>query len=183
MSREPLCSKKYCSVIGRDNRYVQGIPLYDWSRRKLWPTFAGWYLYPSRQMQQLNPVSSFSSSICLRTDVFTVTWPFSLVVIPSAPNCFCRMAMASRFFSLFVWSRISSIWYTEYKRQLRANFTQYFSFFYRMISQVIFLAHRVLNNGKMSLRHLLNQSAELANGLTENILKWSLQDLKQDAFM
>ena len=42
-------------------------------------TLAGWLRYPSRHIQQVSPVSSFRSSICLRTDPVTVTWPFSLV--------------------------------------------------------------------------------------------------------
>lgn len=60
--------------------------LWSWmlSAHRWWECFANvlhltWNLYPSRQMQQVRPGSSMSSSICLSSAVLVTTWPFSFV--------------------------------------------------------------------------------------------------------
>ena len=67
------CCYYYC-LVSLKGCITEGWP--GWVGRY---TFVGWLRYPSRQMQHVSPVSSLRSSICFRTDAFTVTWPFSLV--------------------------------------------------------------------------------------------------------
>lgn len=69
----------------------------------------GLNLYPSRQITQTRPVSSPRSSIWSKIVPLAVTWPLSLVLIPKAPSCLSRIAMAKRFFSLRVFCLASSI--------------------------------------------------------------------------
>lgn len=109
-----------------------------WARTIL--TLFGWYLYPSRQIQHVNPVSlDISSNPWMTAEGLVMIFPLSVAwkskhkthvllsswkvlkqffsfhtLIPRAPSCFSLIAMASFFFSCLVSRRTAVTWKKTY---------------------------------------------------------------------